>query len=187
MVVDDYMVNNWWWIIIVISTIIGLIIAILSAVIKISRWTGNVDSDRKRFGKFMEEIRNDIKDIFKRLPAEPLEKTSSPIALTDYGKRISESIDASEIADMQVTEVSGVVKDYNAYQIQEYCFSFCKDDLLNKLKESHIDLYDKIHKVAFEEGIDVEKITRVIALELRNKILSTLNKNHAEIDQHSPD
>ena len=178
------MEQNLEWI--VVTAIVGLAITLFGAIIKFSRWTAVVDADRNQFREFMREIRDDIKEIFKRLPGEPVEKVTSPISLTDYGDKLSQLINASEIADIQITKVTKAVENFNAYQIQEYCFSFSKGDLLNELKENHADLYDKIHEVAFEEGIEVEKLTRVIALELRDKILSTLDKPHAEIDQHSP-
>ena len=188
----DSMSQNWGWIV--------AVLAIGGVALKFIRWTAIVDADRNQFREFMREIRDEmremrgemremrgeIKNIFNRLPGEPVEKVTSPISLTDYGKELSQSINASEIADLQITKVTAAVENFNAYQIQEYCFSFSKDDLLNELKANHADLYDKIHEVAFEQGMDVEKLTRVIALELRDKILPTLNKPHAEIDQHSP-
>ena len=177
------MEQYWAWIVV---AILGLTITVGGAIIKFSRWTAVVDADRNQFREFIREIRDDIKEIFKRLPGEPVEKVTSPISLTDYGKELSQFINASKIADIQITKVKKAVENFNAYQIQEYCFSFSKDDLVNELKANHADLYNKIHEVAFEQGIDVEKLTRVIALELRDKILSTLDKPHAEIDQHSP-
>ena len=98
-------------------------------------------------------------------------------------------IGATEIAEMQVAKVTEVVKEkeFNACQIQEYCFSFSREELLNELKEKQIERYNQIYDVVFNKGIDVERLTRVIVLELRDKVLSSLNKPHEEIDQHSPD
>ncbi len=135
----------------------------------------------------LDRIGEDIKEIFKRLPGEPLERVTSPISLTDHGKNLSQKINAPKIAEMQIDKAVHAVKGFNAYQIQEYCFSLSREELLQELKENHIDLYNKIHEVAYDEGIDVEKLTRVIALELRDKVLSSLNKLHTEIDQYSPD
>ncbi len=50
-----------------------------------------------------------------------------------------------------------------------------------------IQIYNKIHDVAFNEGMEIEKLTRIIALELRDKVLSRLNKHPSEIDQHDPE
>ena len=174
------MLQNWGWIVVAAIAVIGTIY-------KIIKWTAVVESDRHQFREFMNEVREDIKKILQRIPGgEPVEKVTSPIALTDYGKDLSQSINASEIADIYIIRVTKDVEKFNAYEIQEYCFSFSKNDLLNDLKTNHSARHDKIHEVAFEQGIDVEKITRVIALELRDKILSTLNKRHSEIDHHSP-
>ena len=158
-----------------------------------SEWKGAVDTDRENFKKLMDEIRDDIKNINKRLEKifhllpKPIEATTSPRSLTDYGKELSEKIGASEISDTILSEVTEQVKDFNAYQIQEHCFVFSKDELLENLKNDNPDIYKKIHDVAFEEGLEIEKLTRVIALELRDKILSDLNKHPSEIDQHNPE
>ena len=48
-----------------------VIVAVLSAIgvlIGIGRWVSKVDSDRSKFGKSMEEIRKDIKEILSRIP-----------------------------------------------------------------------------------------------------------------------
>ncbi len=140
-----------------------------------------VEEKIEKINDKFEKMNDKLEKIFHFLPNEPLEKRTSPISLTDYGKKLSREISASEISDMELTNVAGQVKDLNAYQIQEYCFEFAKNELLKKLKEKHLDFYDKIHEVAFHEGIEVEKLTRVIALELRDKILSTLNRPHSEI------
>ena len=197
----------WIWVT-VVFTGVGIILAI-------GKWIGNVNTDRKSFKEFMkgvekkiekindkfddkfekindkfddkfEKINDKLEKIFHLLHNEPIEKRTSPISLTDYGQKLSQEISASEISDMELTNATEQVKDCNAYQIQEYCFEFAKNALLKKLNEKHRDFYDKIHEVAFNEGIEVEKLTRVIALELRDKILSSQSRLHSEINQHEP-
>lgn len=193
-----------------LTAIIAVIGAIIGAVWKLSKWHSGIEhrmgktDDRldrvesvvqdlsNKFDKMNDKIINildEIKEIFKRLPPEPLEQSTSPISLTDYGRKLSLKIDASDIAEIQITRVAEKAKasHFNAYQIQEYCFDYAKQKLLEELKETQEDLYQKIHEVAYEEGINVEGLTRVIALELRDKVLSSMNMLHAEIDQHTPD
>ena len=171
-----------------------LILGFGALIWKTSKWHSGInhrmEKAENRLDKIetrLDTIGDDISEIFKRLPAKPVESISSPIGLTDYGKELSEQIKAVEIMEMQVDRVKDAVKGFNAYQIQEHCFTFCKNELMSELKENEIDLYNQIHEVAYKEGLDLEKLTRVIALELRDKILSSLSKPHTEIDQYSPD
>ncbi len=170
----------WIWVAVVFMAT-GIIFAF-------GKWVGNFNSDRKSFEEFMkrveekiEKINDKLEKIFHSLPNEPLEKRTSPISLADYGKKPSQEIGASEISDMELTNATEQVKDFNAYQIQEYCFEFAKNELPKKRNEKHLDFYDKIHEAVFHEGMEAEKLTRVIALELRDKILSSLNRLHSEI------
>lgn len=73
---------------------IRVIIAILAAAGGIGYWIGQVNSDRKSFGEFTQElkndvaeIRNDIKRILSRL-SPPIVADKGPIQMTDYGKEL---------------------------------------------------------------------------------------------------
>ncbi len=63
-------------------------LALITFAYKYGKWQGEVDSDRKRISKFIEEIRKDVKDLLGRLPPSPT-TSASPIQLTDLGERIS--------------------------------------------------------------------------------------------------
>ncbi len=93
-------------------------------------------------------------------------KSTSPLTLTDYGIEISEKIHAKEIANRYAGKLTAEVKGLNAYQIQEYCFDYCKEKILDDLKMNDQNKYETIHTVAFENGVDIERITRVIAIML---------------------
>ena len=75
----------------------------------------------------------------------------------------------------------------NAYQIQEHCFDFCKEKLVEKLQETDKESYEKISAVAFDDGIEMETVTQVISIKLRDMVLSLHGKAHTEIDHHSPE
>jgi hypothetical protein len=75
-------------------------VTLITFLFKFAAWKGSVDSDRRNFHEFMNEIRvdmreirNDIKRIFDRLPLETT-GSSSPIGLTDLGESVSKEIDA---------------------------------------------------------------------------------------------
>lgn len=148
---------------------------------------GSLETLTGNLSNRLDKINDDIKEIYKLIVGNPLEKVTSPISLTEYGKSLSERLEALKIVDLKLTQVTRSVEGMNAYQIQEYCFSFSKEQLLDELQKKNPELAQKIYEVAFDEGMEIEKLTRVIALEMRDRILSDLNKSHEEIDEHSPE
>ena len=93
---------------------------------------------------------------------------SSPLQLTEFGKNISDSIDAKGIAQSLVAGVNPNVRDKPAYDIQEFCFAHVNECELPEAQLNHIK------QCAFDNGIEQKNVRRVIAVELRNLILSEL-------------
>jgi len=113
-------------------------------------------------------------------------KSDSPVRLSDYGADLSEKIDAKTVVDAYAEAVYCETDDMNAYEIQEHCFAFCNDRLLDDLKENHRAHFDKISNVAFEDGIEMKKLLYVLGLELRDRVFQMQDKSHDEVDEHSP-
>ena len=115
-----------------------------------------------------------------------VQQASGPVSLSDYGQKLSERIAAGRIVDEYAEELNERTKGTNAYQMQEQCFLFCEEDLLAKLQETDKQYFDEISNVAFEDGIEMEKITRVLGIELRDRVLSMRGRLHTEVGEHSP-
>ena len=56
---------EWWWL---VFLFIALLIAAGGAAFGVGRWVAHVNSDREDFRGFMAEIRENIKEILRRLP-----------------------------------------------------------------------------------------------------------------------
>lgn len=95
-------------------------------------------------------------------------ETASPIALTDYGRGLSELVRAKELASKYINEVALSLDDANEYQIQEACAVFAENQLLNNLKA---DERAFLEMIAYQDGIEISKITRVIGVEMRDLLL----------------
>lgn len=110
---------------ITLTAVVALTIAVVSAIARFSRWSGQVDSDRSSFKKFvdemmgeMKEVRNDIKKIFQRLPPERLTASSSPVQLTDRGKQIAEESGMDKLAERLAPGLHAEVKDFEPFESQ---------------------------------------------------------------------
>ena len=68
-------------------------LAVIIAAVKVIRWTATVDLRLDQFTAFAKEVRDDIKQIFLRLPPVPV-VSSSPLQLTDLGEENSARLGA---------------------------------------------------------------------------------------------
>ena len=130
-----------------------------------AKWRGAVDADRSTFKKFMDEVRDDIKKILGRLPPAVVEG-HSPLRLNDLGKIVSEEIDARAWADRIVPTVSNKLENHEAFEIQDFCFVYVTQMEYSEQENR------AIRKSAYENAISVEQVQRVLAIELRDKLLA---------------
>lgn len=147
-------------------TVIALI-AIISAFGKYREWKGEVNSDRKSFTEFMVEIRGKFEEILARLPPPQTVAGKSPLALTDFGKVISQELSAKEWAEDIGPKLIEKVADFKEYEVYEYCVEY----VTNKYSPSP-DLAERIKEIAYNHGIKQEKVRAVLIIELRDQLLS---------------
>lgn len=155
---------------------VTVVIAMITFAYRYGKWQGEVDSDRKRFSKFIEEIRKDIKDILGRIPPSPT-TSASPIQLTELGERISNNIDAESWAEKVASEMISQTKDMDSFKIQEVAFDHAKtfepnEKLLQNMRDS-----------AFQEGIKLEGVRDVLGVVLRDRLLSIHGKTNDSLDR----
>ena len=149
---------EWWHALIAVSMLVGIGI-----------WIGKVETNQKNFRQFMEEIRNDIKQIFMRLPTKPLSETS-PLSLTDKGRKMLAEIDGKDWARELAAKHVNEVRDMDEYQVQEFCFNFVKDLELTEEQGA------KIRKCAYENASTKEETLDVLAVEVRDLLLEKIGK-----------
>ena len=81
---NEWIANPLFWVV-----FLSLLPVAAGAIFAFGQWKGRVDSDRALFKGLMAEVRSDIKEILRRLPA-PTVDANSPLRLADLGKSISE-------------------------------------------------------------------------------------------------
>ena len=134
-------------------------------------WKGWVNADRKNFKEFMaridrtiQKIQEDINRIFLSIPPDPFYR-SSPIRLNDLGNAISSAIGGTEWAGRHATTVVSRIEGFDAYEIQHFCFAYVKEaDYSDEEKKA-------IRSSAYENGLTRDRVRRVLAIELRDKLL----------------
>ncbi len=172
--------HSWTWV---------LVALVVIAIWKVPTWKVSIEHRLSAVEKAVDGLSGKMDEVYSVIInkyGRAVDQAGSPVTLTEYGKELFARIDAEKIVDKYVDRLLQETKDMNAYQVQEHCFLFCKETLLADLEEQDKDSFEKISTVAFEEGIDLEKITRVVGISLRDRVLPMQGKSHIEVDDHSP-
>lgn len=130
-------------------------------------WIGAVNSDRTTFKAFMKEVRDDIKTILGRLPS-PAETKQSPLRLNDLGRTVSRAINADVWADKILPDVAERLKGSEAFEIEDFCFMYVGHVMEYSEQEKRL-----IKRVGYENGLTDNDVRRVLAIELRDKLLTS--------------
>ena len=157
-------------------------LAAVGLIFKVGLWVGGVnkdhaalkqitDEDRNTIKSFMVEIRNDIKSILLRLPTTPVATSSSPLRLTEFGEKIAKEAHASEIVAPHVTKHFAITGGLVPYDIQEQCDSYVRTQLYPELEKTNPEKVKILKKAAYENGVSLEQVFRVLALVMRDQIL----------------
>lgn len=154
------------------SPVIVLVaIGVIGGLVKVGMWIGAVNTDRNNFStsisSLAEEIRADIKKILSRLPPVPI-AAESPLRLTDFGNQIAEDIKAGEWADQLYAsgKLQKEVVGKSPYEIQEFCLNFAQSKL--EYDDTQLDL---LRRCAFDNGIEIDTVKRVLGIVLRDRLL----------------
>ena len=159
--------------------IVIAVIAVGGLVFRFGYWMSGVNSDRSSLKdslketaqetrKLLREIREDIKNIFLRLPPTPV-AGDSPLSLTDFGKQIANEFGAAEWAKRLAERLMEDVEGMEPFQIDQFCGRYVQQDL---------DQSDQaeVGRCAYEFGIDSNSVESVLRVVLREELLRLVNK-----------
>ena len=149
-----------------------IILAIIAAggiVFKVGSWKGGVDSDRSSFKDFIQEIRDDIKAIFDRLPPAPV-TGSSPLQLTDFGVGMAKQFQADKWADDVSSALMVKIDNKKPFEIDQFCQRYVRDEL-----KSNPEFKLRVQECAYEKGTDEKDVLKVLGVVLRENLLNRID------------
>ena len=164
----------------ILAILIVIFVVSIIATIAVTAWVTKMNfrsgSTLNFIGKtevFMKEIRDDIKEIFKRLgPATTT--AESPLVLSDLGKKIAEEIEVVEWSPEYTVRLREKLKDQkDPYEIQEVCFEYAQNKLLDNLLEDNPSglRVKMIRGSAYENGLELKQVLDVVGIVLRDNLL----------------
>ena len=168
-----------------IITLMGLAVLALELIIIIGGVWAKKDISRlsKKVASIDSYLRFRFTDDFTNFDKAVFHK-SSPVNLTDTGKEIAQKLNAESIAQKYLADVKRMLSsDSNAYEIQEASFGFSTKNLPEALGEKTKNI---IEREAFERGLNVIQMYRIIGILIRNKICDERNIPYSSIDDNDP-
>ena len=161
----EYIQNN--------PIVILIALAVIGAIFGVGRWTGNVNSDRDSFKKFISEVKGKLDKIYDHLIGVKATASGSPLYLTEYGEKISAQVLAKDIARRLSEVVVDEIREMQSFEIQAFCEKYMKTRFRPTNDE---DL--RIKKCQYEMGASRDVIIHeVIMIELRDKLLQLTSQN----------
>lgn len=131
-------------------------------------WVSAVNHDRSTFKRsldsFMKEIRDDIKGILSRLPADPTAESASPLRLSDLGKSVAKELDAYEWAVDLAPSLVKKVQGKEPYEIDNFCEKHVYSDLTE-----HWEMM--VLATAYARGLSEGAVRTVLRITLRDELL----------------
>ena len=161
----------------------GMIIAGLSALfagiaifaaIRALRETGRAETEidgqwKERVevlsGRIVKEI-SELRQVVHSSPGHQMVTSSSPPRLTDLGKIVSKDIGVVAWVDRVSDTLLDQVQGKDAREVQDFCLEYVESADLDGAAEQRA-----IHYAAGQPGLGANDIRRVLAIELRDKLL----------------
>ena len=138
-------------------------LAVLYAVVRVIRWTAEVDLKLGQFTDFAREVRDDVKQIFLRLPPVPV-AGSSPLRLTDFGERMADFVDAKSWASDLAPSLRAEIAGKRPFEVDEFSRGYVQAHLED-------DLQERVAACAYEFGVERDNVLKVLQVVLRDELL----------------
>ena len=95
----------------------------------------------------------------------------SPTKYTELGAAISGEINAKDIANTLANGAVSQVEGKHPYEVEKFCFKYVEESKLTAEQK------DVVYTAAYEHGLDAEDVYDVIAIELRDHLLTLLRED----------
>ena len=171
MLENPQMLDSW----LEAPVIVIAVLAVLGLLWKAAVWKGKVDSDLPYLKSMMEEIRDDIKNIFQALPM-PTAVGKSPTQLTEFGEKIANRIEVWEWASQ---EAESLLDDETLVGMEPFQIEAFREGYIDSGFQHQGTVQDKMNMAIYEFGIDRDRALPVLRIPLREALL----KRQARLQQ----
>ena len=167
----NIMLGDFPWLATAILVLLAVfIIALTYNIVRTKGIDGRLSEFKKDVKDELGDLRKSVEKILHSLPPpsqKPITKTSSPITLTDEGRKLSVKINARGLVSKYHNKIE-LASGLAAYEIQEICFSFAEERLFELLSP---DEKKFVLSTAYSTGRTKEDLMKVVGVEMRDYFL----------------
>ena len=116
--------------------------------------------------KDIKKIRSDIEKLFFHLPDKSTVFSKSPVHLTDFGKEISATVNATEWAEEHAPGLVNEARGKPEFEV----FDICVRHVTSKF-ENDMEFNAVVRRGAYEHGTSPQAVMKVYHVELRDAVL----------------
>ena len=143
-----------------------VLVALGGALVSLIYWIGQIQEHRGTVATFMKEIRDQLKEIFLRLPATSTPVASkSPLHLTTFGHKMADTLDATAWAASIVPTLQADLAGKRAFEI---------DVASREYVQANMQKDERVSKCMYETGVDRDSALKVLQVVLRDALLKSL-------------
>ena len=173
----DWLLNTPWWV------GLGIVVGAGLAVFRIGGWVNSVNSARSALDTIapdLAEIKQDLKTLLSRL-REPTTQESSPIALTDFGRRVADELSVAQWAEVETEGLAARARGLPEFEL----FAMCAQHVRKRMDDD-AEFQAHISAGAYNHGTDIEQIRRVYEVMLRDALLRFIMSDTASAAAQAP-
>ncbi len=159
----------------------AVLLGLMTIVFSLGVWVANVNADRKEFKKLIKKLVNKVDRILSYLLGlrdSPVITKNSPLRLTELGGQISENIGAEEWAESEADTLLEKAEGKDQFEIQTMAFDHAGGF------EPPKELFARMKASAFDNGLDLDIVRRVLGVVLRDRILNKCGFQPSSLDDN---
>ncbi len=154
--------------------IISAILAFVGGIYYLGKLLGGLQTKVEGIDMSLTEFKNDTKtemselrNLFASFVQTPVTRAQSPISLTEVGEDLAKYINADNLVNKYHDSVT-IPDNVSAYEIQEICFNFTKNELFELLDPVEKSV---VRKIAYDKGRTIQELMEIVGVKLRDYFL----------------
>ena len=153
---------------------------VVNKVATLEKTTATLEKTTERVVNKVAVLENTTESISRQIAGiggRQYTEASSPMSLNNRGKELSKEMDAARIASKYKAKLVDKARDEDGgpYQIQESCFDCAAKEILKDLEEKDKETFRHLTDIAYNEGVQIEIIMRIVGLVLRDQVLQAID------------
>ncbi len=142
------------------------------------KWQGELEGRVDGLSHSIENLTKRVNSLFRLIVfgemSDELFASSSPINLTEAGKKIADELNFDELIESLVPTILERTEKRAPYEIEVACLTYALEELEPLLLSTDPEKSDRISMVAYNHGLAREAVLRVFGISLRDRVIKEI-------------